>query len=115
MSLFDSVECFVSLESDGRGSWFHFYHRESLCVLKIRPKTFLVLLSGSRLRFHSGVNVEWQDVEDLESAERQRTDEELSDFLKVVQKPSEPRLQRARHLLIAFHGPCRVTARRACS
>uniref|UniRef100_A0A3P9LRW6 AXH domain-containing protein n=1 Tax=Oryzias latipes TaxID=8090 RepID=A0A3P9LRW6_ORYLA len=46
------------------------------------PTAWHCFLKGSRLRFHSGVNVEWQDVEDLESAERQRTDEELSDFLK---------------------------------
>lgn len=32
------------------------------------------LSSGTHLRFHSGSNVEWQDVEDLDSAEEDSGD-----------------------------------------
>lgn len=41
------------------------------------------LFPGTLLRFHSGSNVEWQDVEDLASAEKDFTHEEQSASLKV--------------------------------
>lgn len=41
------------------------------------------LFPGTLLRFHSGSNVKWQDVEDLASAEEDFTHEEQSASLKV--------------------------------
>lgn len=41
------------------------------------------LSPGTHLRFHGGSNVEWQDIEDLESAEEDSADEERSTSLKV--------------------------------
>lgn len=46
------------------------------------------LPSGTHLRFHSGSNVEWQDVEDLDSAEEDSGDEEQSRSLKVHHRGS---------------------------
>ncbi|XP_023265731.1 HMG box-containing protein 1-like [Seriola lalandi dorsalis] len=39
-------------------------------------------LKGTHLRFHSGCNVEWQDAEELESAEEDSCDEDQSRSLK---------------------------------
>ncbi|KAI3366927.1 hypothetical protein L3Q82_009578, partial [Scortum barcoo] len=46
------------------------------------PTAWHCFLKGTHLRFHSGSNVEWQDVEDLESAEEDSGDEEQSRSLK---------------------------------
>lgn len=46
------------------------------------PTAWHCFLKGTHLRFHSGCNVEWQDVEDLESAEEDSGDEEQSRSLK---------------------------------
>ncbi|XP_041833728.1 HMG box-containing protein 1-like isoform X2 [Melanotaenia boesemani] len=46
------------------------------------PTPWHCFLKGTRLRFHSGSNVDWQDVEDLESGEEDCADEEQSRFLK---------------------------------
>lgn len=46
------------------------------------PTAWHCFLKGTRLRFHSGSNVEWQDVEDLDSAEEDSGDEEQSTSLK---------------------------------
>lgn len=46
------------------------------------PTAWHCFLKGTHLRFQSGSNVEWQDVEDLDSAEEDSGDEEQSRFLK---------------------------------
>ncbi|XP_072234092.1 HMG box-containing protein 1-like isoform X1 [Leuresthes tenuis] len=46
------------------------------------PTTWHCFLKGTRLRFHSGSNVEWQDAEDLESSEKDCANEEHSRSLK---------------------------------
>ncbi|XP_015233937.1 PREDICTED: HMG box-containing protein 1-like isoform X1 [Cyprinodon variegatus] len=46
------------------------------------PTAWHCFLKGTRLRFHSGSFVGWQGVEELGSAEEDRTDEERSRFLK---------------------------------
>nr|XP_046235681.1 HMG box-containing protein 1-like [Scatophagus argus]XP_046235682.1 HMG box-containing protein 1-like [Scatophagus argus] len=46
------------------------------------PTAWHCFLKGTVLRFHSGSNVEWQDVEDLDSAEEDSADEEQSVSLK---------------------------------
>ncbi|XP_044199782.1 HMG box-containing protein 1-like [Thunnus albacares] len=46
------------------------------------PTAWHCFLKGTRLRFHSGSNVEWQDVEDLDSGEEDSGDEEQSRSLK---------------------------------
>lgn len=46
------------------------------------PTIWHCFLKGTHLRFHSGSNVEWQDVEDLDSAEEDSCDEGQSSFLK---------------------------------
>ncbi|XP_070710092.1 HMG box-containing protein 1-like [Pempheris klunzingeri] len=46
------------------------------------PTAWHCFLKGTHLRLHSGANVEWQDVEDLDSAEEDYGDEEQSRFLK---------------------------------
>lgn len=47
----------------------------------LRAAIFCLL--GTRLRFHRGSNVEWQDVEDLDSGEEDYGDEDKSRSLKV--------------------------------
>ncbi|XP_061570090.1 HMG box-containing protein 1-like isoform X2 [Cololabis saira] len=46
------------------------------------PTAWHCFLKGTRLRFHAGPNVEWQDVEDLESGGDDCGDEELCISLK---------------------------------
>lgn len=46
------------------------------------PTTWHCFLKGTRLRFHSRSNVDWQDVEDLDCAEEDSGDEEGSRSLK---------------------------------
>lgn len=46
------------------------------------PTVWHCFLKGTHLRFHCGPNVEWQDVEDLDSAEEDATEEERSTSLK---------------------------------
>ncbi|XP_010794719.1 HMG box-containing protein 1-like isoform X2 [Notothenia coriiceps] len=46
------------------------------------PTTWHCFLKGTRLRFHSGSKVDWQDVEDLDCAEEDSGDEEGSRSLK---------------------------------
>ncbi|XP_031721431.1 HMG box-containing protein 1-like isoform X1 [Anarrhichthys ocellatus] len=46
------------------------------------PTAWHCFLKGTNLRFHRGSNVEWQDVEDLDSAEENSGDEERSGSLK---------------------------------
>ncbi|XP_062299692.1 HMG box-containing protein 1-like isoform X1 [Scomber scombrus] len=46
------------------------------------PTAWHCFLKGTRLRFHSGSNVEWQDAEDLDSGEEDSGDEEKTRFLK---------------------------------
>uniref|UniRef100_A0A3Q3J9K6 HMG box-containing protein 1 n=1 Tax=Monopterus albus TaxID=43700 RepID=A0A3Q3J9K6_MONAL len=46
------------------------------------PTAWHCFLKGTRLHFHSGSNVEWQNVEDLDSAEEHFSDEEQSKSLK---------------------------------
>lgn len=46
------------------------------------PTAWHCFLKGTRLRFHSGSNAKWQDVEVLESAEEDSDDEEQSRSLK---------------------------------
>lgn len=52
-----------------------------MCVINM--KSCSCLSSGTHLRFHSGFSVEWQDVEDLDSAVEDSGDEEQSKSLKV--------------------------------
>ncbi|XP_029016287.1 HMG box-containing protein 1-like [Betta splendens] len=47
------------------------------------PTAWHCFLKGTHLRFHSGSNVEWQDVEDLDSAEEDSGDEEQARSLKT--------------------------------
>lgn len=53
------------------------------CYLRLLSQSSCSLSPGTQLRFHSGSNVEWQDVEDLDSAEEDSGDEEQSTSLKV--------------------------------
>ncbi|XP_036976911.1 HMG box-containing protein 1-like isoform X2 [Acanthopagrus latus] len=46
------------------------------------PTAWHCFLKGTHLRFHGSSNVEWQDIEDLESAEDDSGDEERSTSLK---------------------------------
>ncbi|XP_078138301.1 HMG box-containing protein 1-like isoform X1 [Centroberyx gerrardi] len=46
------------------------------------PTAWHCFLKGTRLRFHRGSNVEWQDAEDLDSAEEDSGEEEESGSLK---------------------------------
>ncbi|XP_078137514.1 HMG box-containing protein 1-like [Sander vitreus] len=46
------------------------------------PTAWHCFLKGTRLRFHRGSNVEWQDVEDLDSAQEDSGDEEQPRSLK---------------------------------
>ncbi|KAM9705747.1 HMG box-containing protein 1-like isoform 1-T2 [Menidia menidia] len=46
------------------------------------PTTWNCFLKGTRMRFHSSSNVAWQDVEDLESGEKDCANEERSRYLK---------------------------------
>ncbi|XP_070848715.1 HMG box-containing protein 1-like [Chaetodon trifascialis] len=46
------------------------------------PTAWHCFLKGTHLRFHSGSKVQWQDVEDLDSAEEDSGDEEQSTSLK---------------------------------
>ncbi|XP_042367481.1 HMG box-containing protein 1-like isoform X1 [Plectropomus leopardus] len=46
------------------------------------PTAWHCFLKGTHLRFHSGSNVEWQDVEDMDSAEEDSGDEEQFRSLK---------------------------------
>ncbi|GAA6227756.1 HMG box-containing protein 1-like isoform X1 [Lates japonicus] len=46
------------------------------------PTAWHCFLKGTHLRFHSGCNVEWQDAEELDSAEEDSGDEEQSRSLK---------------------------------
>lgn len=46
------------------------------------PTAWHCFLKGTRLRFHGGSNVKWQDVEDLESGEEDSGDEEQPTSLK---------------------------------
>ncbi|XP_037552150.1 HMG box-containing protein 1-like [Nematolebias whitei] len=46
------------------------------------PTAWNCFLKGTRLRFHSGSNMAWQDVEDLEAGGKDCADEEWSRFLK---------------------------------
>ncbi|XP_068442176.1 HMG box-containing protein 1-like isoform X2 [Clinocottus analis] len=46
------------------------------------PTAWHCFLKGTRLRFHRGSNVEWQDVEGLDSSEEDSGDEERSGSLK---------------------------------
>ncbi|XP_033471084.2 HMG box-containing protein 1-like isoform X2 [Epinephelus lanceolatus] len=46
------------------------------------PTAWHCFLKGTHLRFHHGSNVEWQDVEDLDSADEDSGDEEQSRSLK---------------------------------
>ncbi|XP_071358541.1 HMG box-containing protein 1-like isoform X2 [Trachinotus anak] len=46
------------------------------------PTAWHCFLKGTNLRFHNGCNVEWQDAEELDSAEEDSCDEEQSRSLK---------------------------------
>lgn len=77
------------------------------------------LPAGTHLRFHCGPNVEWQDVEDLDSAEEDLAEEERSTSLKV--RPHMDRQAWSLKVLQSvkpcstFFFFCRVTAQKACS
>lgn len=63
-------------------------HHCSFIICVTNVKSCSCLSSGTHLHFHSGSNVEWQNVEDLDSAEEYSGDEERSRSLKVHNRSS---------------------------
>lgn len=63
------------------------------------PTAWHCFLKGTRLRFHRGSNLRWQDVEDLESAQEDSGDEERSTSLQSFGSEGLKLLQHAEVVL----------------